>query len=84
MTKRVDLELWDGSPISVIWNDTGNAHFNALVIKGEKPLGLIGYWGEDAYCQPIMEATDSEEVEGVLQEILAALLLKHKRLLRQA
>jgi hypothetical protein len=77
MTKRVDLELWDGSPISVIWNDTGDTHFNALVVKGEKPLGLIGYWRGDAYCQPITEAVDSEEVEGVLQEALAVLLITH-------
>jgi hypothetical protein len=76
MTKRVDLELWDGSPISVIWNDTGDAHFNALVTKGEKPLGLIGYRGKGAYsCQPMTEAVDSEEVEGVLQEVLAVLLI---------
>jgi hypothetical protein len=81
MTKRVSLTLSDGSAIGVVWNDNGDARktFNAVVTKDEKPLGLIGYCSEGAYCDAIAESVDSEEIEGVLQEILAALLIKHKR-----
>jgi hypothetical protein len=79
-TKTITVDLRDENSVIVVWNDRGQSrdNLNALVIRDEKPIGLIGYFGEESYFHPIHEVRGEPDISGLLQEVLAVMMVKLK------